>query len=89
MIVKGSFVRTERLNQLLKEIALEPLSERHLPDVAKLHFKLLPWSFNGKFGEAHILALYTALMQSDGLRILRRRYLTSAQLPNNLRQPRF
>ncbi len=61
---KGSFIRTERVNQLLKEIKLEPLSSHHLPDIAKLHFKLLPWSFNGKFGLEHILSLYTALKQS-------------------------
>ena len=29
-----------------------------------LHYRLLPWSFNGQFGEHHIIDLYKALAQS-------------------------
>jgi len=53
-----------RIDQLLGEIKLVSISYQHLEDVAKLHYKLLPWSFNGQFGEHHILKLYELLIQS-------------------------
>ncbi len=54
----------ERIERLLEGIQLEPISHAHIADAARLHHKLLSWSFNGKFGEAHIADLYTALMRS-------------------------
>lgn len=59
-----SFKHGERIERLLEEIRLEPLSATHLEDVAKLHYRLLPWSFNGQFGEKHIIDLYKALWHS-------------------------
>ena len=53
-----------RVQRLLEDIPLEPLSPRHIDDVARLHYRLLPWSFNGQFGEAHISDLYSALAKS-------------------------
>ena len=55
---------SERIEQLLADIKVEPLSSVHLKDMAILHYRLLPWSFNGQFGEAHIIDLYAALWQS-------------------------
>jgi hypothetical protein len=60
----NSFKHSERIERLLGDIPLEPLSSKHLDDIAKLHYRLLPWSFNGQFGEAHIIDLYKALGQS-------------------------
>jgi GNAT superfamily N-acetyltransferase len=60
-----SFKHSERVERLLRDIVLEPLSSDHLEDVAKLHYGLLPWSFNGQFGEAHIIDLYKALGNSS------------------------
>ena len=60
----NSFRHSERIERLLGEIPLEPLSPKHLEDVAKLHYRLLPWSFNGQFGETHIIDLYRALGRS-------------------------
>jgi GNAT superfamily N-acetyltransferase len=60
----NSFKHSERIERLLKDVRLEPLSFAHLEDVARLHYKLLPWSFNGQFGEAHIIDLYRALGRS-------------------------
>lgn len=63
-MVGSTFKHSERIDRLLNEIPLELLSSNHLEDVAKLHFRLLPWSFNGQFGEAHILDLYKSLERS-------------------------
>lgn len=53
--------RGDRTRRLLGEIELERLAPCHLEDVAKLHYRLLPWSFNGQFGEVHIVELYKVL----------------------------
>jgi hypothetical protein len=63
-MVGSTFKHGERIERLLNEIPLEPLSSEHLEDIAKLHFRLLPWSFNGQFGEAHIIELYKTLGKS-------------------------
>lgn len=57
-------IRGGRIDRFLEDIRLEPLSTAHLEDVAKLHYRLLPWSFNGQFGEKHIIELYEALGRS-------------------------
>jgi len=49
---------------VLAQIQPKPLTVAHIRDVAELHFKQLPWSFNGQFGKEHILELYTALAAS-------------------------
>ena len=59
-----SFRYSERVEQLLGELRLERLSSASLEDVARLHYRLLPWSFNGQFGEKHIIDLYKALAHS-------------------------
>lgn len=63
-MVEAPFKSVKKLERLLKEIPLEQLNEIHIEDVAKLHYNLLPWSFNGQFGESHIVDLYKALSRS-------------------------
>lgn len=53
-----------RRPDVLAQIRLEPLTAAHIKDVAELHFKQLSWSFNGQFGQDHILELYHALSKS-------------------------
>jgi len=53
-----------RAQQLIESIELNPIDATHIEDIAKLHFSILPWSFNGQFGQAHIIDLYQALYKS-------------------------
>ena len=56
---------TEAADQhLLGDIAPQPLGPEHIPDIARLHHRELWWSFNGRFGEAHIAELYRAVFES-------------------------
>ena len=60
------------MQRLLEDIPLEPLSPSHIEDVARLHYRLLPWSFNGQFGEAHIIDLYSAPVSYTHLDVYKR-----------------
>lgn len=57
-------MKNQRLTNILAQIQPEPITTAHLRDVAELHFRQLSWSFNGQFGESHILELYEALSRS-------------------------
>lgn len=60
----GAASRSHRTQQLLNDIRLESLNVDHIDDIARLHFQILPWSFNGQFGQEHIIDLYRALCKS-------------------------
>jgi GNAT superfamily N-acetyltransferase len=60
----SAIAHRNRAEQLLNEIHLVPLSPSHIDDIARLHYRILPWSFNGQFGQAHITDLYRALCRS-------------------------
>lgn len=53
-----------RILQLINEIQLEPLQPSHIEDIARLHYRLLSWSFNGQFGLDHMIEMYGALCKS-------------------------
>lgn len=54
----------ERVAQLINKIQLEPLNASHIEDIARLHYKILSWSFNGQFGLEHMIEMYGALLDS-------------------------
>jgi len=53
-----------RVAQLINKIRLEPLETSHIEDIARLHYKILSWSFNGQFGLEHMIEMYGALFNS-------------------------
>ncbi|MEK6628245.1 MAG: hypothetical protein AABY53_06430 [Bdellovibrionota bacterium] len=56
---------TPRVSQLINEIQIVPVQASHIEDIARLHFKLLSWSFNGQFGLEHMIEIYRALFNSQ------------------------
>lgn len=57
----------QRTQRFLEQIQVVPLEVNHLDDLARLHYDMLPWSFNGQMGPAHIRDLYSNILNDENV----------------------